>query len=262
MKNQKISIIIVSLNTRVDFIKTLSSIKKQNYHNYEIIVIDGNSIDGTKEEIMKRKAIISKFIIEKDKGIYHAMNKGIKISSGKWTIFMNSGDIFYKKNTLKNFISKDNQYHDIIYGDTLVDAKSIQYVVKSKVFDTSTILMPFCHQSVFVKSFLLKKRNFSLGYKYSSDFDFFNYCFLKGKKFKKADYIISKVKSGGFADKNRQKVFDENLQIVGKRAIKNLIYLLYLKKVNQFLKDFLKMLIPNTFQLFILKLKYKNNLID
>ena len=109
---------------------------------------------------------------------------------------------------------------------------------------------------------LLKKRNFSLGYKYSSDFDFFNYCFLKGKKFKKADYIISKVKSGGFADKNRQKVFDENLQIVGKRAIKNLIYLLYLKKVNQFLKDFLKMLIPNTFQLFILKLKYKNNLID
>ena len=81
-------------------------------------------------------------------------------------------------------MSKDNQYHDIIYGDTLVDAKSIQYVVKSKVFDTSTILMPFCHQSVFVKSFLLKKRNFSLGYKYSSDFDFFNYCFLKGKKFK------------------------------------------------------------------------------
>ena len=64
MKNQKISIIIVSLNTRIDFIKTLSSIKKQNYHNYDIIVIDGNSIDGTKEEIMKRKVIISKFIIE------------------------------------------------------------------------------------------------------------------------------------------------------------------------------------------------------
>ena len=171
-------------------------------------------------------------------------------------------NIYWKKIPLKNFISKDNQYYDIIYGDTLVDTNSIQYILKSKTFDAGTILMPFCHQSVFVKSFLLKKRNFSLKYKYSSDFDFFNYCFLKGKKFKKDDYIISKVKSEGFADKNRQKVFDENLQIVDKRAIKSLIYLLYLKKVNQFLKYFLKMLIPSIFQLFILKLKYKNNLID
>ena len=97
MKNQKISIIIVSLNTKVDFLKTLKSINKQTYKNYEILVVDGNSSDGTKKEIIKRKKTISKFVIEKDRGIYHAMNKGIKMSSGRWIIFMNSGDLFNKK---------------------------------------------------------------------------------------------------------------------------------------------------------------------
>ena len=106
MKRKKFSIIVVSLNTKTDFLKTLESIKKQIYRNYEIIVIDGNSTDGTKKEIIKRKKTISKFTIEKDRGIYHAMNKGIKMSSGKWIIFMNSGDLFYKKDTLHNFLSK------------------------------------------------------------------------------------------------------------------------------------------------------------
>ena len=99
-----ISIVVVSLNTKNDFVKTISSIEKQEYKNYEVIIVDGDSIDGTKNEIIKKKKIISKTIIEKDKGIYHAMNKGIKVSSGRWIIFMNSGDIFYNKKVLKKLI--------------------------------------------------------------------------------------------------------------------------------------------------------------
>ena len=214
------SIIVVSLNTKVDFLKTLKSINKQTYKNYEILVVDGNSSDGTKKEIIKRKKTISKFVIEKDRGIYHAMNKGIKMSSGKWTIFMNSGDLFYKNNVLNNFLSENVKNCDIVYGDTLVSAKNLRYVVNSKSFEHKTLLMPFCHQSVFVKSNILKKRNFSLIYRFSSDFDFFYYCYLSRKKFQKIDYIISKVKSGGFADKNRQMVFNENLIIIKKKEIK------------------------------------------
>lgn len=255
------SIVVVSLNTKNDFIKTISSIEKQEYKNYEIITVDGGSIDGTRSEIIKKRKIISKIIIERDKGIYHAMNKGIKVSSGRWLIFMNSGDIFYNKKVLKNFIQKKINGYDIVYGDTIVRTKNLKYLVKSKEFDLSTYLMPFSHQSVFVNSTLLKKKNFSLKYKLSSDFDFFYNCFLKKKKFKKINNIISIVKSGGLADKNRQEVFNENIMIVGKKRNRILIYMLYFIKINQYFKNFLKMIFPNFFQKIILKKKYKNNLI-
>lgn len=258
----KFSIIIVSLNTKNDFLKTLASVTNQSYDDYEIIVVDGDSNDGTIKEIFKRKKIITKYIIGKDKGIYHAMNKGIKISSGKWIIFMNSGDIFFKKNTLYNFILGDIHNCDVVYGDTSVDAKNLKYIVKSKLFDYNTLLMPFNHQSVFVKSHILKKKNFSLKYKFSSDFDFFYYCFLNQKKFKKIDSIISKVKSGGSADCNRQEVFNENIMIINKKGNKSIIYRLYLKKINQYFKDFLKIILPSFFQKILLKQKYKNNLTD
>ena len=154
------SIIVVSYNTKNDFLETLESITKQIYRNFEIIVIDGNSNDGTKNEIFKRKKTISKFIIEKDRGIYDAMNKGIKISRGKWIIFMNSGDKFLKKNILYNFTLKDVKNYDIVYGDAIVNTKNFKYVLKSKPFEYNTFLMPFCHQSVFVKSNILKKKKF------------------------------------------------------------------------------------------------------
>jgi glycosyltransferase involved in cell wall biosynthesis len=262
MKKNLISIIVVSLNTKVDFLKTLKSINKQTYKNYEILVVDGNSSDGTKKEIIKRKKTISKFVIEKDKGIYHAMNKGIKMSSGNWIIFMNSGDLFYKKNVLYNFISENVKNCDIVYGDTLVSAKNLKYVVNSKPFEYKTLLMPFCHQSVFVKSNILKKRNFSLIYRFSSDFDFFYYCYLSKKKFQKIDYIISKVTSGGFSDKNRQMVFNENLTIIKKKGNKSLLYFLYLIKISQYLKDIIRFIFPSFIQELILKKKYKKNLVN
>ena len=224
-----ISIIVVSLNTKKEFLKTIKSIQKQDYKNYEVIVVDGKSTDGTVQEIKKLKDKKVKYIIQKDNGIYDAMNKGIRKSLGKWIIFMNSGDLFYKNNVLNNFLSENVKNYEIVYGNTVVSAKNLKYIVNSKPFDHKTLLMPFCHQSVFVKSDILKKRNFSLIYRFSSDFDFFYYCYLSRKKFQKIDYIISKVKSSGFADKNRQMVFNENLTIIKKKGNKSLLYFIFSK---------------------------------
>ena len=74
--NFKVSIIVVSLNTKKKFNKTINSILKQKYKNFEIVVIDGKSTDGTKEIIFK-KEIYFKISDKKDKGIYNAMNKGL-----------------------------------------------------------------------------------------------------------------------------------------------------------------------------------------
>jgi hypothetical protein len=190
------------------------------------------------------------------------MNKGIKLSDGEWIVFMNSGDVFYRNNILDKFLLEDTKNYDVVHGDTQIINKNLKYIVKSKIFNHNTCLMPFCHQSVFVRSKILKKKNFSLRFKISSDFDFFYYCFISGKKFKKLNLIISKVKSGGLSDTHRQRVFNENMMIINKKGNKVLVCLLFLKKLNQYLKDLLKIILPNFTQKFILKQKYKDYLIS
>ena len=180
MKNNiiQLSVIVVSLNTKNEFLQTIKSIISQTYKNYEIIVVDGRSTDGTIKEIEKLKKNFSKIIIEKDKGIYDAMNKGSNLASGEWVIFLNSGDVFFNNQTLFNIFKQRVIKHDIIYGDTQVKYENLNYFANSSIFLKKTILMPFCHQSTIVKTDIVKKNKFSLKYKYSSDFDFFIKCFL------------------------------------------------------------------------------------
>jgi glycosyltransferase involved in cell wall biosynthesis len=103
--NFKISIVVVSLNTKKDTVNTINSILLQSYKNYEILVIDGKSNDGTVEFLRKNSNKIN-FISKKDKGIYDAMNKGSHLASGEWIMFLNSGDIFYNNKVLSNIFKK------------------------------------------------------------------------------------------------------------------------------------------------------------
>lgn len=263
MISKEFSIITVSLNTLKHFKKTISSINSQTYKDYEIIVIDGLSNDGTINEIKKKKNNISKKIIEKDRGIYDAMNKGVKVASGKWIIFMNSGDTFYNKNVLKE-LSKfclKYKYAEIIFGDTLIDNNYFSYFQNSDYFKNNTILMPFCHQSSAVKSILIKKFLFDKKYNLSSDFNFFLNCYLNGTKFLKFNKLISKVKAGGNSDIFRQKVFTENIKIFLNKKSFFKVFLLCLLKLLEFLKNFLKLILTKKLIMFLLKLKYNANIL-
>ena len=160
MKKTKceITIIVVSLNTKIGTIKTVNSILIQSYKNYEILVIDGKSNDGTVEFLRKNRNKIN-FISQKDKGIYFAMNKGVKLAKSNWIIFLNSGDIFSSSKVLQNFIkNKDTENADIVYGDTIVKNKLFDRFLLGKKFTTVSTKIPFCHQSVFVKTEILKKK--------------------------------------------------------------------------------------------------------
>ena len=90
--------------------------------------------------------------------------------------------------------------------------------------------MPFNHQSSVVKSSLLKKRLFDVNYTLSSDFEFYD-CYLNNIKFLKQNYIISKVKSDGKSDKNRQKVLFENIKIFFRKNDYSKILFLYFLKI-------------------------------
>ena len=96
MQKNLLSIITVVKNDEQNIQKTIKSIISQKKINYEYIIIDGKSTDNTLNKILKYKNKINKIISKKDKGIYDAMNKGLKIANGEVIVFCNSGDFFYK----------------------------------------------------------------------------------------------------------------------------------------------------------------------
>ena len=257
----KFSIIVVSLNTKKDFLKTINSIIKQSFNSKEIIVVDGLSNDGTVDEIKRLKKNFSKIISEKDKGIYYAMNKGLRVASGKWIIFLNSGDLFKDKNVLQNTSKLIKKENDIVFGDCLINNGKIFYKKEGKSFTKNTILMPFSHQSVFVKKRLFLNNYFNLKYRISSDFNFFYNEYKKSRKFQKINILVSITKSGGISDSKRLTVLKENFDIIKKNKITFLKFLIIFFYFIEFLsKNFIKIILPIPIINIILNIKYKNKI--
>ena len=177
-----ISIITVVYNCKDDLEMTIKSIIDQTYPNIEYIVIDGNSNDGTIDIIKKYQNKITYWISEPDEGIYDAMNKGIRQSTGDWINFMNAGDRVYDQNILSSlFIPVPKPSTDIIYGDTEFIYTFGKYIRKPASLTYLKESMIFCHQSSFVRTYLLKKREFNTKYKICADYDFFLFCLKEGK---------------------------------------------------------------------------------
>lgn len=96
----KLSIITISLNNRLGLQKTIDSVISQTYQEFEWIVIDGGSTDGSKELIEQYASSISYWVSEPDKGIYNAQNKGIQAANGEYLLMLNAGDYLYDKDVL------------------------------------------------------------------------------------------------------------------------------------------------------------------
>jgi glycosyltransferase involved in cell wall biosynthesis len=96
----------VSYNAVLTIEQTILSVINQTYPHIEYIIIDGGSTDGTVDIIKKYANRIAYWVSEPDKGIYDAMNKGIRTAKGEWINFMNAGDLFYSKDTLEKFTEK------------------------------------------------------------------------------------------------------------------------------------------------------------
>jgi len=115
-----LSIISINLNNVAGLQKTIESVWPQTFTDYEYIIIDGGSTDGSIDIIKKYSDKITYWISEKDNGIYHAMNKGIEVAKGDYCLFLNSGDWLVDKKILENVFS-NNHSEDILYGDMMVD---------------------------------------------------------------------------------------------------------------------------------------------
>lgn len=115
--NKKLSIITINYNNLEGLKKTVESVVNQTWKEFEFIVIDGGSIDGSAAYIESQSEHIDYWVSEADQGVYYAMNKGIEVATGEYLLFLNSGDILYNDNML--FVIKKSLLldMDIVYGD-------------------------------------------------------------------------------------------------------------------------------------------------
>ncbi|MEI6864953.1 glycosyltransferase family 2 protein [Flavicella sp.] len=196
-----ISIITVVYNGVNEIEKTINSILEQDYDNFELIIIDGNSNDGTQNMVEKYKSKIEYYISEKDKGIYDAMNKGIKACKGTWVNFMNSGDVFHNSSVLSNVFTDNNSLnqYSLIYGYKYTnDKKSIPSNLQ--VLEKGIIMAN--HQSMFFnKNKLQEELYYDLRYPIYGDYELVNRIFIKyGKEFfKYLDLPIANYQGGGIS---------------------------------------------------------------
>ena len=182
----KLSIITINYNNHDGLQKTIDSVITQTYKDFEWIVIDGGSTDGSKELIEKYSDHITYWVSEPDKGIYNAMNKGVKKANGEYLNFMNSGDCFYNNDVLNSVIPYLNGT-DICVGDIVNDHPEGQKLVTfPRNNDTKTILDQlifkfFPHPSSFIRNNLLKKYgNYREDLQIASDWYFFFHSIVIG----------------------------------------------------------------------------------
>lgn len=178
----KLSIITVCKNASAGIAQTIDSVLTQTYSDYEYIVMDGGSVDDTADIVKSYQKGISRFVSEADRGVWHAMNKGISLAEGEYIYFLNAGDRLYDKETLKNVLNDDSLNEGIVYGD-IIENHGNRYV-QMNYPDTISIRYLFsnmiCHQATFVKKALFEKYGyFDERYKFVADYDFLWRCIIK-----------------------------------------------------------------------------------
>ena len=180
MRKKKFSIITVVLNAKEDLIETIKSLKEQSHKDFEYIIIDGGSTDGTIEVINKNLDIIDKWISEKDSGIYDAMNKGIDLCEGNYIGMLNAGDKY-----MPNALSTINGYlnsHNIDFSFGSVMKKVLRHGLRKYRIYWNFDFASSHSSGFFIKDEAQKKLGkYNLKYKISSDYDLFYRMTVKEK---------------------------------------------------------------------------------
>jgi glycosyltransferase involved in cell wall biosynthesis len=204
-----ISIITVCFNSEKTIRSTIESVINQNYSEIEYIIVDGGSTDNTLNIIKEYESRIHKLVSEKDKGMYDAINKGIKISSGGFVGILNSDDEFYSNDTvckITNFLENNPQL-DAIYGDIIFEnkGKTIRHY-RSNNWNKNKFEWGFMppHPSFYCKRDLFFKLGFyRLDFEIASDYELLIRYFRIFKiNFAYLPIIIVKMKLGGKSTKN------------------------------------------------------------
>lgn len=218
-----LSIITVNYNNAAGLRRTIESVVKQTFSDFEYILIDGGSTDGSADIIKEFSDKITYWVSEPDKGIYNAMNKGIRKAEGKYLQFLNSGDWFLNDSVLQNFFSIKYD-DDILYGD-VNSAPENGVLTHYKVGKEEDITLAYLikdvlpHQATFYKKSLFSTGLYDETYRIVADWKFnierivFDNCSIR-----KIDLIVINYDMSGISRQSehfnlhqseRERVFSE-----------------------------------------------------
>lgn len=206
-KNPLISIITVVFNGEKYLEQTIRSVLDQTYKNIEYIIIDGGSTDKTLDIIKKHEQNICFWISEADKGIYDAMNKGIRKAKGEYIGLINSDD-FYEPDALEIIVQKINEFPntDVFFGDMYMinqhlPEKQLQTYKKGKKLEKAFSIW---HPTVFVRKEIYNEYDlFDLSYKIAADYELILRFYKKDCAFHYINKAISNFREGGISYYNK-----------------------------------------------------------
>ena len=179
----KISVITVTYNAASVLQRTLDSVKEQTFQQVEHLIIDGASKDDTMTMVEAYQAQCPYEVVvlsEPDKGLYDAMNKGLRLATGDYLVFLNAGDTLHANDTLETIVKQTagNQQPGVIYGDTAVTDGDGKFLYLRRLRPPKQLSwksfrqgMLVCHQAFYALTAIAKDIPYDLRYRYSADVD-------------------------------------------------------------------------------------------
>ena len=166
----KLSIITVNFNDSEGLERTIKSVISQTFHDYEYIIIDGGSTDGSVDVIKKYESHIDYWVSENDGGIYPGMNKGLRQAKGEYVNFMNGGDCYHSEDVLEKIFTLETDA-DIITGTHAENG--IKNVGRGGVTMLDLYKWAIDHQASFIRREVALRRPYDEKYQIVSDWKFF-----------------------------------------------------------------------------------------
>lgn len=205
-----ITVITVTYNAKEALQTTIDNVLAQDYADVEYIVVDGASTDGSQDLIRSYGLRITQWVSEKDGGIYDAMNKGVRMASGEYCIFMNAGDTFADTTTVSRFADAvKTDKADVVYGDVIK-----QGAIKKALSPCNCHKMYYCHQCVFTRRECLLEFPFDIRHRMSADFKQSKQLYLAGKSFLQLDFPVAVFDTNGVSNTRRSVGLYDNISII------------------------------------------------
>ena len=219
-----LSIITITYNAEQFLERTIQSILAQTDQNFEYIIVDGKSKDGTLRIASTYKNRVNQLISEPDEGLYDAMNKGLKLATGDFVWFMNAGDEINDKETVSRIAQSVSEQIDVLYGDTyFVNNEGEIQGLRSEItphrlpknlkWQDMKLGMLVCHQSFIARKSIAP---FYMKNNLSADIDWEIECLKRAKEVKYLDFVVSKYLTGGVSNQQLKRSLLDRYEVLKK----------------------------------------------
>ena len=218
MRGRVLTVVTVTFNAAATLQRTIDSVARQDYGSIEYIVVDGASTDGTMDIVRRNDGVVARYVSERDKGLYDAMNKGLAMATGEFVWFVNAGDEIYSSTTARE-VMRLGEGADVVYGETVVTSADGSELGLRRLSAPESLTwrdfrdgMLVCHQSFVVRREIAPK--YDTRYRFSADYDWCVRVLKEAGRVVNTHQTLSRFLSGGATSANMLAGLKERFRIM------------------------------------------------